>query len=539
MNAINWFPYLPTRGNKTPFDMSPIKPKDVRNIIKHKSNSSAPGPDGISYGILKKLPCLHHCFATLYNKILWDGIPPTTWAQSRVTLIYKKGDTNDPANFRMIALSTVFGKIHHQIMANRSATYMTENGYIDKSVQKAFIQRINGVIEHNQVLQEIIRHAHINKKTVHMTFYDLEDAFGSVSHQLIDTCLQRYKYSEPIRKYISNLYSQLSSVAATKTWTSEPFTFKHGVFQGDPWSPIIFLTTFNPLLERLQKEQNFGYDLNGKKYITLPFADDFNLITSHKASHQRINNCISTWTKSMGLKLKPIKCRSLSIVSGCSKPVEFMLDNQPISTLADSPHKFLGSHLTYSGKQSEILETIEKHFIEKLDRIDNLLIRDEYKLRIYKHYILPSSQFILTVHELTKTSQKTLDAKITKYLKKWAGLPRGASPAILYTKGLLELKPICQLYEECQTSAFISSRIDADKHVNHALDSRIQRENTWSKKQSTILMAESNMNHVVHSCNATNSSAKVIKTAAKNTYKTILQINGKTTSNPWSNKANT
>ena len=34
--------------------------------------------------------------------------------------------------------------------------------------------------------------------------------------------------------------------------------------------------------------------------------------------HQRINSQISSWTKSMGLKLKPVKCRSLSIVSGNS-----------------------------------------------------------------------------------------------------------------------------------------------------------------------------------------------------------------------------
>ena len=123
--------------------MSAITPKDIRNIVKHKSNSSSPGPDGITYGFLKKLPCLHHCLATLYNKILWDGVPPTTWAQSRVSLIYKKGDTLDPTNFRMIALSSIFGKIYHQIMAHRSASFMTDNKYIDNSILKAFLQRIN------------------------------------------------------------------------------------------------------------------------------------------------------------------------------------------------------------------------------------------------------------------------------------------------------------------------------------------------------------------------------------------------------------
>ena len=36
----------------------------------------------------------------------------------------------------------------------------------------------NGTIEHNVVLEEIISQAKTNKKTVHVTFFDLEDSFG-------------------------------------------------------------------------------------------------------------------------------------------------------------------------------------------------------------------------------------------------------------------------------------------------------------------------------------------------------------------------
>ena len=47
---------------------------------------------------------------------------------------------------------------------------MTNNGYIDNSMQKAFINNINGTIEHNQLLQEIIQHARHHKKLVILRF---------------------------------------------------------------------------------------------------------------------------------------------------------------------------------------------------------------------------------------------------------------------------------------------------------------------------------------------------------------------------------
>ena len=45
---------------------------------------------------------------------------------------------------------------------------------------------------------------------------------------------------------------------------------KRGVFQGDPLSPIIFLIVF---IEFLQSKNDCGFNLNGEKIITLPYAD--------------------------------------------------------------------------------------------------------------------------------------------------------------------------------------------------------------------------------------------------------------------------
>ncbi len=51
-------------------------------------------------------------------------------------------------------------------------------------------------------------------------------------------------------------------------------------------SPIIVLVAFNPLIQFIKSEIKFGYDLNGTKYISTPFADDFDLTTTNSKTHK-------------------------------------------------------------------------------------------------------------------------------------------------------------------------------------------------------------------------------------------------------------
>ena len=222
-------------------------------------------------------------------------------------------------------------------------------------MQQAFIHNINGTIEHNQLLQETLQHARHNKKTCHVTFFDLKDAFGSISHELIQTCLERYNVPLQVQQYVKLLYSNINGTVCGPNWKSDPFIFKRGVFQGDPLSSTIFLIVFNPLIEYLKTEIEQGYALSKEvKVISTPFADDFNVITGNRRTHQRILHNISNFAKSMNLILEPKKCKSISIWSGKSTEIPFNVNEMKVPSIKEDPEKFLGSHITFSGKPSEI-----------------------------------------------------------------------------------------------------------------------------------------------------------------------------------------
>jgi hypothetical protein len=116
----------------------------------------------------------------------------------------------------------------------------------------------------------------------------------------------------------------------------------------------------------------------------------------------------------------------------------------------DSPEKFLGSLITFRGKQSETFEFIHQAIAGSLANIDNSYIRNEYKCCVYSKYLLPAIRYKLTVHDLS----------------------------------------VSHIYKETHAVSHASSRMKADDTVNAALESRLLREQEWTRKASTTADCE-------------------------------------------------
>ena len=71
-----------------------------------------------------------------------------------------------------------------------------------------------------------------------------------------------------------------------------------------------------------------------------------------------------------------------------------------------------------------------------------------------------------------------------------------AMSASIYSKlenklnNMLGIKNPSQLYNEAYAGAYTMIRMKGDGVVNHALDSRLERESTWKKKSSSIVEAD-------------------------------------------------
>ena len=255
-------------------------------------------------------------------------------------------------------------------------------------------------------------------------------------------------------------------------------------------SPIIFVLTFQPIIDFLIQNENFGVEINEKKVITLPYADDFCLITTNMRTQQKIISQLNSHIQSMGMELKPSKCRTFSIKSGKSSQTSFHIGDMEIPSIAVEEQKFLGKVIFFTGKSQETLDYFKSVIKKKLSHIDNTMIRSEYKMWIYQHYFLPSIRFLLTVHEITETHLTILDSICNKHIKKWTGVPRSGTNLVFHMQEGLGIHTIKALYEETHANNHTSMRLKGDVIVNASLDNAISRESQLVRKKSSIVRAE-------------------------------------------------
>ena len=69
-------------------------------------------------------------FVKQFNEIFDKGIYPENWTDSIIQPLYKKGNPNDPNNYRGISLSDISGKLFSTIINRRLQMWVDMNNVI-------------------------------------------------------------------------------------------------------------------------------------------------------------------------------------------------------------------------------------------------------------------------------------------------------------------------------------------------------------------------------------------------------------------------
>ena len=492
---------------KVEFDLSDFTFEELWNYLKRKPMKKATGPDQIPIWFLKYFRFLLHGLANLFNRFLYLQTAPDTWAKCVFRLIYKKGDANMPSNFRMIAISSVVGKLFHGVVANRFLRFLTVNEYIDQKVQKSFLPEVSGCVEHCWSLLDLMNHAKHKRRTLHLVFLDFSDAFGSVCHNMLPILLKRYHIPVSVSGYIMSLYSKLNGKVSTSRWDSESFSLKTGVFQGDPLSVVIFMLYVQPiltyLLRRYQRNSFLGHCVKA-------FADDIVLIQKDMRDMKHMIAETQKFAAMMGLNLNAKKCKFLSIRSGkCDNSVKFFMPThsyeiscaedtskftydllEPISSNPSKAFCYLGmpitsaSMKTFRKNQFLFIETRLKFMLENLN---NTLIRPEYKLKIFVSYLQPSLRYLLSICDIKICHCEKLDLIARNFIKKWLRLPKSTTSSFFQHPDTLFLCSFHFVAKHSKLGALIDIRGRSDEWVKECVRRKENREANFSKHKSLLV----------------------------------------------------
>ena len=177
-------------GEKFKFKLPSLK--EINAVVQTARAKSAPGPNGVPYLLYKRCPNV----LKRLHKILrgaWSNLKINEqWMPADGVYIPKEQNSTE-IKFRPISLLNVEGKIFFSVMALRLTKYLSENGYINTSVQKGGIPGVSGCLEHATMIWEAIQRAKSEKLNLEVIWLDLANAYGSVPQQMTQLALRIYK----------------------------------------------------------------------------------------------------------------------------------------------------------------------------------------------------------------------------------------------------------------------------------------------------------------------------------------------------------
>ncbi|KAF8654672.1 hypothetical protein AX14_008250, partial [Amanita brunnescens Koide BX004] len=219
-----------------------ISAAEVREALNDTSDSSSPGPDKITWRILKKATWVNGAIeglAALYNQSVESGVWPSWFKSSECVIIPKpnKPDYTIPKAYRPISLLNTVGKLLTKIIANRmqfdAAAYSLLHPGQCGGIRK------HATVDAGVILASFISNA--KEAGLHTTActFDISQFFPSLDHRVTTLILARLGFDDRLVALLGSYFHDRTTFYRWDSATSRLFDFSVGTPQGDCISPVL------------------------------------------------------------------------------------------------------------------------------------------------------------------------------------------------------------------------------------------------------------------------------------------------------------
>ena len=261
---------------KDEFTFQPISLFECKKQIKNLNINKPLGPSKIPAWALKdSINVISEPLTFLINAFITEGKFPNHLKQAYVTPIFKKGDCEEPNNYRPISITPALSKIFEKIMRDQITFYLNKNNILS-STQFGFRSKFSSADALLHATENIRKKLNDNEY-VAAAFLDLSKAFDSISHSIMLDKLHDLNFDKKAVSMIESFLKHRNQKVILNTCKSDWIELYQGVPQGTVLGPLLFNIYVNDMSKAISNDCEL-----------LQYADDTMTYASHKDENQAI-----------------------------------------------------------------------------------------------------------------------------------------------------------------------------------------------------------------------------------------------------------
>ena len=410
---------------------------DVQMGIRKMANWKAPGPDGVRGFWFKKFDNLFGVIRDALQKCLDDGSVPEWMVKGRTVLIQKDPSKGTAVgNYRPIACLPMMWKLLTGVFAEKVYDHLLSNDLLPDE-QKGCRKKSRGTKDQLLIDKAILREVRRKKRSLAMSWIDYKKAYDMVPHSWILEMLEMVKVARNISTLIRNSMEDWKTVLTTGGRELGEVSIERGIFQGDSFSPLLFIIIMMPL-SALLKRENIGYELGNKGKLVnhLLFMDDLKLYGKTEGQLARALRIVDQYSKDICMEFGLEKCGALTMKRGEKVRREgiSLPDGQVIKDLEEGSYKYLGILEGADIKNSEMKGKIKGEYLRRVKLLARSKLYSGNLIRGINAWAVAVVRYSAGIIEWKEDELKAMDVRTRKILTMHGVFHRSSSVKRLYMR---------------------------------------------------------------------------------------------------------
>ena len=403
----------------------PISEEEILLALSKLKCGKAAGPDKIVGEFLKNASSSILPFLVKFlNEIFDKGIYPNNWAESIILPLFKKGNINNPSNYRGISLSDASSKIYGIIINYRIQKWVDQNNLTGE--QQGGFKAGYSCIDHVFTLLACVQKQFNNNRKLYVAFIDFEKCFDTINRNLLWPILIKNGIKGKLFRCIRSMYFSVKARIRCGDSLTDQIHCTLGVKQGDNCSPVLFSLFINELALEVIRNGRHGasFLLDPYELFILLLADDVALVSETPIGLQNQLNNLCRSAKSLKLKVNLAKSNIVVFRKGgyLGRREVWTFDgsNMPVVNAYKYLGLFLSTKLSFSAACRDIASKAKKALLFVMQRLRQHNNHSaEVFFRIFDAKIQPIMQYGSEVWGLEQSSaycEKTHLYALKKFL---------------------------------------------------------------------------------------------------------------------------